>query len=161
MSVSVAVPVAGTVSEGVLVGVSVGMNGTVSEAGKLAGGKGCVNVRLGAKGVGVSLLGILAGVASVHAAKMDPRSGKRACRMLVYLLLSRSSRSGMSCAARRRMSKAASVRRIRRVEDTPLPESASSSTLTMLPRSPLARRAQWESTERRSRRDTSKRRSWT
>ena len=79
--------------------------------------------------------------------------------MAAYFLLSRSSRSGISCAARRRMSKAALVRRSTRSVDTACPDSASSSTLTMLPRSPLARRAQWESTERCSRRDMSRRRS--
>jgi len=51
----------------------------------------------------------------------------------------RSSRSGISCAARRRMSKAASVSRTMRSAETACPAPASSSTLTRLPRQPAGR----------------------
>jgi hypothetical protein len=119
-----------------------------------------VNEGDGRNGVGLKTIGETGSGKAAQADNRKPRSRIMPFRIATYLLFSKSSKSGMSWAALRRISKAASVKRSTRSDETECPESASSRTLTILPRKPLARRAQWESTERRSRREVSKRKSW-
>jgi hypothetical protein len=102
--------------------------------------------------------------------KMDPGMGEQPARInpninsclfisQIYEFLSKFSRSGISSAARRSISNAVPVSKSRRLAGTGSPVSANSITFMILPRKPLARLAQCESTESRSSREASKRKS--
>jgi hypothetical protein len=77
-----------------------------------------------------------------HPTRISPNINKRLFIRQFYFFLFKFSRSGISSAARRRMSKAEFVSKSRRLTGMVFPESAISIILIMLPRNPLARRAQ-------------------